>query len=222
MFDIADPIVGLLGLPNLGVEATLDMSAQTDMSASAIAVGVASVAMSADGSLAFNAVRITEAVAMSSAESSLTATGIYVGLGVVAMTAETSLSPVGGIVYGGASDMSAETALSATATYVVIASTVSMSGESNMPAITPEPIYRLILPTVEYAYSTNILLARYPIANGVSLVIDDGVGELREFVDQNTTLTADYYFGGGRNYQLTPTQYTAVDNAGFGYLVEVA
>lgn len=222
MFDIADPIVGLLGLPNLGVDATLDMSAQSEMSVSGTAVLRSTVAMSGDGSLAFNAVRITEAVAMSSAESSLTATAIYVGLGVVAMSAETNLSPVGGIVYGGASDMSAETALSATATYVVIASTVSMSGESNMPAITPEPIYRLILPTVEYAYSTNILLARYPIANGVSLVIDDGVGELREFVDQNTTLTADYYFGGGRNYQLTPTQYTAVDNAGFGYLVEVA
>lgn len=222
MFDIADPIVGLLGLPNLGVDAALDMSAQSDMSASAIAVGVASVAMSADGSLAFNAVRITEAVAMSSAESSLTATAIYVGLGVVAMTAETNLSPVGGIVYGGESDMTAETALSADATYVVIASTVSMSAQSDMPDVTPEPIYRLKLPSVEYAYTDNILLARYPIANGVSLVIDNGVGELREFVDQNTTLTADYYFGGGRNYQLTPTQYTAVTDAGFGDLVEVA
>lgn len=222
MFDIADPVVGLLGLPNLGVDAALDMSAQSELSASGTGVLRSTVAMSADGSLAFNAVRITEAVAMSSAESSLTATAIYAGLGVVAMTAETNLSPVGGIVYGGASDMTAETALSATATYVVIASSVSMSAESNMPAVTPEPIYRLILPTVEYAYSTNILLARYPIANGVSLVIDNGVGELREFVDQNTTLTADYYFGGGRNYQLTPTQYTAVDDAGFGYLVEVA
>lgn len=222
MFDIADPIVGLLGLPNLGVDAALDMSAQTDASASAIAVGVASVAMSADGSLAFNAVRITEAVAMSSAQSSLTATGIYVGLGVVAMTASTSLSPVGGIVYGGASDMTAATDLLATATYVVIASTVSMSAQSAMPAITPEPIYRLVLPTVEYAYSTNILLVRYPIANGVSLVIDGGVGELREFVDQNTTLTADYYFGGGRRHQLDPVQYSAVTDAGFGDLVEVA
>lgn len=222
MFDIADPIVGLLGLPNLGVDATLDMSAQSELSASGTGVLRSTVAMSADGSLAFNAVRITEAVALSSAQSELTATGIYVGLGAAAMSAESNFSPVGGVVFGGASDMTAETALSATATYVVIAFSVSMSAESNMPAVTPEPIYRLILPTVEYAYSTNILLARYPIANGVSLVIDNGVGELREFVDQNTTLTADYYFGGGRNYQLTPSQYTAVDDAGFGYLVEVA
>lgn len=222
MFDIADPIVGLLGLPNLGVDATLDMSAQSELSASGTGVLRSTVAMSADGSLAFNVVRITEAVAMSSAESSLTATGIYVGLGAAAMSAESNFSPVGGVVFGGASDMTAETALSATATYVVIASSVSMSAESNMPAVTPEPIYRLKLPTVEYAYSTNVLLIRYPIANGVSLVIDNGVGELRQFVDQNTTLTADYYFGGGRNYQLTPTQYTAVDDAGFGYLVEVA
>ena len=222
MFDIADPIVGLLGLPNLGVDGSADLSAQSELSASAIAVGVATVAMSADGSLAFDAVRITEAISMSSAQSSLTATAIYVGLGTVSMSADTNLAPVGGIVYGGESDMSAESDLTADATYVVIASQVAMSAQSNMPVITPEPIYRLKLPSVEYAYTDNILLARYPIANGVSLVIDNGVGELREFVDQNTTLTADYYFGGGRNYQLTPTQYTAVSDAGFGDLVEVA
>lgn len=222
MADIVDPVVTLLGLPNLAVTAELDMSGQSELTAAGTGILRSTVSMSADTSLAFNVVRITGAVAMSSAQSSLTATGLYIARASSAMSAETNLSPVGGVVFGGESDMSAESDMTATGTYVVIASSVTMSAQSNMPNVTPEPIYRLKLPTREYSYTTNVLLIRYPIANGVSLVIDNGVGELRDFVDQNTTLNADYYFGGGRNYQLTPSEYTAVDDAGFGYLVEVA
>lgn len=75
--------------------------------------------------------------------------------------------------------------------------------------------YVLTLPTVEIAITDNVLLRRYPIDVGQSLLINGGVGELRQFVSQTEVANADFYFGGGRRHVLTDTEYAAVVAAGY-------
>ena len=78
----------------------------------------------------------------------------------------------------------------------------------------------LVLPTVEYAYTNNVLLRRYPIDNGQALVITDGVGELLDFPAQQIIAQADYYFPGGKRVELDPTEEAAVVAAGYGEYIE--
>ncbi len=97
-----------------------------------------------------------------------------------------------------------------------------MTAQSNCTVQAPLPIYRLELPQVEYSYTRNILLSRYPIHVGQSLLITDGVGQIVEIPGVEETNLADFYFAGGHRYQLNQTEYEAVVAAGFGDLVEVA
>ena len=73
---------------------------------------------------------------------------------------------------------------------------------------------------MEYAYTDNVLLRRYPIDNGQALVITDGVGELLDFPAQQIIAQADYYFPGGRRVELDPTEEAAVVAAGYGEYIE--
>ena len=81
--------------------------------------------------------------------------------------------------------------------------------------------YLLTLPTEEVAYSTNVLLQRYPIDEGRSLLITGTTGVITSFPDQLSIDEADYYFGGGRETFLTDEEYAAVVAAGFGEYVTI-
>jgi hypothetical protein len=81
--------------------------------------------------------------------------------------------------------------------------------------------YLLTLPTQKVAYSTNILLQRYPIDEGLALLITGVSGVLVSFPDQLSIDEADYYFGGGRETFLTNEEYNAVVAAGFGEYVTI-
>lgn len=82
-------------------------------------------------------------------------------------------------------------------------------------------MYVLTLPTEPVAYSTNVLLQRYPIDEGRSLLITGTTGVITSFPDQLSIQEADYYFGGGRRTILTDEEYNAVVAAGFGEYVTV-
>lgn len=81
--------------------------------------------------------------------------------------------------------------------------------------------YILTLPTVETAYTDHVLLRRYPIHVGQSLLITGVTGSLTQFPSQTEIADADFYFGGGRRHVLTTDEYNAVVAAGYGEYVSV-
>lgn len=81
--------------------------------------------------------------------------------------------------------------------------------------------YILTLPTVEQAYTDHVLLRRYPIHVGQSLLITGVTGVLTQFPSQTEIREADHYFGGGRRHVLTDDEYNAVNAAGYGEYVSV-
>ena len=81
--------------------------------------------------------------------------------------------------------------------------------------------YVLTLPTEEHAYTDNVLLRRYPIHVGKSLLITGSTGVVTIFPSQADIDAADFYFGGGRRHELSDAQYAAVVAAGYEDLVSV-
>lgn len=81
--------------------------------------------------------------------------------------------------------------------------------------------YVLQTPTQEIAYTDHVLLSRYPVLVGISLLITDGVGKLQSDPSQDEILAADYYFGGGRRHILSNEEYAVVVAAGYGDYVSV-
>ncbi len=81
--------------------------------------------------------------------------------------------------------------------------------------------YVLRTPTQEIAYTDHILLSRYPVLVGISLLITGGVATQVSDPSQDEVDAADYYFGGGRDHILTDAEYAVVNAAGYGSYVSV-
>jgi len=81
--------------------------------------------------------------------------------------------------------------------------------------------YVLRTPTQEIAYTNHILLSRYPVLVGISLLITSGVATQVSDPSQDEVDSADYYFGGGRDHILTDAEYAVVNSAGYGSYVSV-
>ena len=81
--------------------------------------------------------------------------------------------------------------------------------------------YVLRTPTQEIAYTNHILLSRYPVLVGISLLITSGVATQVSDPSQDEVDAADYYFGGGRDHILTDAEYAVVNSAGYGSYVSV-
>ena len=83
--------------------------------------------------------------------------------------------------------------------------------------------YYLDLPTSLESYTDNILLSRFPIDHGVSLLVTaDGetfTGVLQQFPDQVQVENATYYYAGGHYYVLSQAEIDAITDAGFGDLI---
>lgn len=220
MFDISDPIVQLLGLPQL-LDGAADVSGESDL------VAAANITAFAESAL--------------SAESALNADGVGVLFASSSMSAESALTVSANIAFAAASIVVGSSDLQATSTRLQFAvprpMAVGVTGTFSCTVAHPvaarpfvassaltATIYTnprlLVLPTVEYAYTNNILLKRYPIDNGQALVITDGVGELLDFPAQQIIAQADYYFPGGRRVELDPTEEAAVVAAGYGEYIE--
>jgi hypothetical protein len=78
-----------------------------------------------------------------------------------------------------------------------------------------------VLPTIELAYTDNVLLSRYPIDNGQALLITGTSGELLTFPAQEAITDADYYFRGGATNILDDESEAAVVAAGYGQYIVV-
>lgn len=197
------------------------LSAESVLSADATGVYKATSAMSAQSSMTAAATLVGLSASIIVGTSDMTVTATLVQPAASSLTAESDLHASGGlIVNAGTAELVAEATLSAAGTYVQLAA-ASMDASLSTAADTM-PIYRLTLPQVEYAYTNNILLSRYPIHVGQSLLISDGVGEIVEIPGVEQTNLADFYFAGGHQHQLNQNEYEAVVSAGFGDLVEVA
>ena len=221
MFDITDPVVSLLGLPQ-----------QFDGAA----------ALSADSSLVAAANITAFAESAMTAQSSLTADGVGVLFASASMSAEVTLTVNVKIVYAAASIVVASSNLTATSTRIQFASGQPMSAESNMTgtlllvkdaaarpivfaseleATVYVPSRYLVLPTIKLAYTDNILLSRYPIDNGQALLINGVTGTLSTFPAQEEIADADYYFRGGATNLLDDESEAAVVAAGYGQYIVV-
>ena len=240
MFNVTQNVVSLLGIPqqfsgsaamtgesqlsaagNVKYIGSAALVAESALAATGIAVIRAAVAMTAESSFNTSVTRYTQTTAIIVGESNLTATARHIYVGVVSMSAESSLYAAGGFVYvASPSPMTSDSTLDAPAVRVQPA-TASLTADMSMSS-TAEPIYRLNIPTKQYAYSNNILFSRYRVDVGVSLLITDGVGALVEIPDQVALNAADWYFQGGLHHQLNQGEYDAVSSAGFADLVEVA
>lgn len=84
--------------------------------------------------------------------------------------------------------------------------------------------YYLDLPTSLESYTDNILLSRFPIDHGVSLLVTQSgetfTGLLQQFPDQVQVGNATYYFAGGHYYVLTQPEIDAITAAGFEDLIK--
>ena len=221
MFDITDPVVSLLGLPQ-----------QFDGAA----------ALSADSSLVAAANITAFAESAMTAQSSLTADGVGVLFASASMSAEVTLTVNVKIVYAAASIVVASSNLTATSTRVQFVSGQPMSAESNMTgtlllvkdvaarplvfaseleATVYVPSKYLVLPTIELTYTDNILLRRYGIDNGQALLINGVTGTLSTFPAQQEIADADYYFRGGATNLLDDESEAAVVAAGYGQYIVV-
>lgn len=219
MLDISEPIVFLLGSPQL-LSASAGLSGDGELTSAANITALAESDLSADGALS--------------------ADGVAVLLASSSMSAEVTLSVAANIAAAAASIVIGASDLEAESTRVQFATARNMPLEvvGTFTALVGHPVQArpvvasssltatiytnprlLVLPTAEYAYTTHVLLERYPIDNGRSLLITSGVGEVGDFFAQEQIADADYYFGGGRRHELTPTEEAAVTAAGYGDLI---
>lgn len=219
MFDISEPIVFLLGSPQ-------QLSASASFSGDSELTSAANITALAESDL--------------SAESALAADGVGVLFASSSMSAQSALSVSANVAAAAASIVIGSSNLEATSTRVQFATARIMPLEvvGTFTALIGHPVQPrpfvasssltatiytnprlLVLPTVEYAYTNNVLLERFPIDNGRSLLITSGVGQIGDFFAQEQIADADYYFGGGRRHELSDAEEAAVVAAGYGDLI---
>lgn len=220
MLDISDPIVQLLGLPQL-LDGAADVSGESDLVAAANITALAESALSAESVLAADATRTTFVAAAMSVQSSLVVAANIVAVAASIVIGSSDLQATSTRVQFAVPIPMSETVVGTFTCSVAhpVAARPLVASSSLTGTIYTNPRL-LVLPTVEYAYTDNVLLERYPIDNGQALLITAGVGELLDFPAQQLIADADYYFGGGRRVELTPEEEAAVVAAGYGEYIE--
>lgn len=199
------------------------LTAESDLTATGIYVGVAQAALTAESSLTADATLVQPGASIIIGTSDLVATGTRVALGTVSMSAESDLTANGTLVVAGAqSALSAESDLVSTGTIVIPDAASVMGAELTLGPLEALPIYRLIQQVYEQVYTDNILMSRYGIDTGKTILIKDNIVTVTDYVYQTEFEDADYAYQGGRWYQLSQEEYEAFVNAGRPDLVEVA
>jgi hypothetical protein len=221
MFDISQPVVFLLGIPQQ-FDGAAALTADSSLTAAANITAFAESSMSAQSNVTANGVGVLLASASMSAEVTLTvnvkivfaAASIIVGSS--NLTAESTR-----IQFASAQPMSSDSNVTATLLLVKDIAARPMEFSSNLTATVYIPSRYLVLPTIELAYTDNVLLSRYPIDNGQALLITGTSGELLTFPAQEAITDADYYFRGGATNILDDESEAAVVAAGYGQYIVV-
>lgn len=219
MFDISEPIVQLLGLPQL-LDGAADVSGESNLVAAANITALAEAALSAESDLTANGVGVLFASSSMSAESDLAvAANIAAAAASIVIGSSNLQAEATNIKFATARNMPLGVVGTFTALVAHPVSARPLVASSALTATIYTNPRLLVLPTVEYAYTDHVLLERYPIDNGRSLLITAGVGQIGDFFAQEQISDADYYFGGGRRHELDPTEEAAVVAAGYGDLI---
>ena len=190
----------LVSAASLVAGAAAALSGESDLSAGIRQVWSGSASLSADLSVTVGANIVALAVSLSNGGSDLVASAIRIQLA--------TARPV---------DLEVVGTFTAHVGHPVAGRPFVAS--SALTATIYTPLRVLVLPTVEYAFTNNVLLERYPIDNGRSLLITSGVGQVGDFFAQEQIADADYYFGGGRRHELSDEEEAAVVAAGYGDLI---
>jgi hypothetical protein len=220
MFDITDPVVTLLGVPQI-LDGAYAGSGASNLSATAGLTAFAQADLSGNTDLNSAAVIGVQGAAVMTAETTLSVstTIVYAAASIVVGTSE--LVATSTRLFFLTMDLSGETDMLSDAIIVNIAESRPLSGQSSLVATMFKPLNVLVLPTVEYNYSNDRLMRFYGIDSGQSLIITGTTGTIVEFQTGTEIDAADYYFGGGRRHVLNDTEVTAVTNAGFGNLITI-
>ena len=220
MFDITDPVVTLLGVPQI-LDGAYTGSGASNLSATAGLTAFAQANLSGNTDLNSAAVIGVQGAAVMTSEATLSVseTIVYAAASIVVGTSE--LVATSTRLFFLTMDLSGETNMLSNAIIVNITESRPLSGQSSLVATMFQPLNILTLPTVEYNYSNDRLMRFYGIDSGQSLIITGTTGTIVEFQTGTEIDAADYYFGGGRRHVLDDTEVTAVTNAGFGNLITI-
>lgn len=220
MFDITDPVVTLLGVPQI-LDGEYAGSGASNLSATAGLTAFAEADLSGNTALSSAAVIGVQGAAVLASEVSLSVSETIVNLAASIVVGTSDLVATSTRLFFVTIGLSSETDLSSDAILVNIATPRPLSGQSDLVATMFQPLNILTLPTVEYQYSNDRLMKFYGIDSGQSLIITGTTGRIVEFQTGTEIEDADYYFGGGRRHVLTDAEVTAVTNAGFSELISI-
>lgn len=221
MFDITDPVVNILGSPQL-VDGEYAGSSESNLSVSANITAFAEAVLSANTALVSAAVIRVQVAAVMTSNASLSVTANVVWLSSSMSAGSSDLTATGIIGYvASGQPMFASSDLLSSGSIIKEIIARPLTGQSDLVATMFQPLNILVLPTVEYNYSDDRLMKFYGIDSGQSLIITGTTGTIVEFQTGTEIEAADYYFGGGRRHVLDDTEVTAVTNAGFGNLITI-
>lgn len=220
MFDITEPVVSLLGIPQQ-FDGAADLSSESNLTSAANLVAFTQADLSAQSALTADGVRVTFAAASVSFQFNLTvdAKVVFAAASIILATSNLTAESTR-LQFATAMPMSSASNMVATMLIVAPVAARPMAGSSSLSATVYVPSKYLVLPTIELAYTDNVLLERYPIDNGQSLLITNNIGVLQTFPAQEEIADADYYFRGGSENILDDASEAAVIAAGYGeYIV---
>jgi len=220
MLDVTEGVVFGLGFPQI-VDGVADFSAASNMVSSANVTLLATSALSGASGMTATVTIGNVSASVMSAQVDMVVVPNVVNAAAVLVAGTSNMTATSSNLFFTSVSLAAQAEMVASETMVRNLVPKALTGTANLSASLYEPLNVLVLPTTQYTYTEDRLLRRYSITSGISLIINGTTGVLVDFVAQEDTLTADYYFAGGHRYELTPTEVTAVTNAGYAYLITI-
>ena len=220
MLDVTEGVVFGLGFPQI-VDGVADFSAASNMVSSANATLLATSALSGASGMTATVTIGNVSASVMSAQVDMVVVPNVVNAAAVLVAGTSNMTATSSNLFFTSVSLAAQAEMVASETMVRNLVPKALTGTANLSASLYEPLNVLVLPTTQYTYTEDRLLRRYSITSGISLIINGTTGVLVDFVAQEDTLTADYYFAGGHRYELTPTEVTAVTNAGYANLITI-
>ena len=220
MLDVTEGVVFGLGFPQI-VDGVADFSAASNMVSSANVTLLATSALSGASGMTATVTIGNVSASVMSAQVDMVVVPNVVNAAAVLVAGTSSMTATSSNLFFTSVSLAAQAEMVASETMVRNLASRVLTGTANLSASLYEPLNVLVLPTTQYTYTEDRLLSRYSITSGISLIINGTTGVLGDFVAQADTSDSDYYFAGGHRYELTPTEVTAVTNAGYAYLITI-